>query len=417
MADIRPFRGLRYMPELVGDLGLVVCPPYDIISESEEADLHRRSPYNAVRLELTEVLEQERANDAYMIAAHYFSSWQERGILVQDQAPCLYLLEEASNSDETQARRCVFAAVRLEDLNTGMILPHEQTRRGPKKDRLQLMEACAANFSPVMALYRDPGDIRITLNRFVDNHKPDIVTHIADMTYRLWAISDPLLLETVRTQLAPINLYLADGHHRYETALTYRDLQRQKRRATSNGGSILAHEYILMGLIDIADPGLSLQGYHRVLSGLSALQVEQLWDRVARLFTTNSDPIDSIPSFTIIDGLSNTKTDLTLRSDLPHGTLPAPSVPSLIRCEAWLLQELILQPMFGNNLETVSYSHDIGDIVRRIASNESQIAFLLPPMALETFETVVLEGARLPPKSTYFTPKLPTGFVIHRLEQ
>jgi uncharacterized protein (DUF1015 family) len=415
MAEVRPFRGLRYMPGLVGDLGLVVCPPYDIISESQQAELHARSPYNAVRLELAEIREQERSSNAYTMAAENFFSWQEQGILVQDQEPCLYLLEETYSSNQTRKRHCLFAAVRLEDLTTGMILPHEQTRRGPKLDRLQLMEACGANFSPVMALYRDPGDIHTILSTIAETRQPNIVTKIATTMYRLWAISDPHLLESLHAQLEPINLYLADGHHRYETALTYRQLEREKQGITWSSGTDLAYEYILMGLIEITDPGLSLEGYHRILSGLSGLELEQLWDRLAELFTDNPDRTNSTPSFTVIDGSSNSQTTLTLRRDLPPGTIPTSSVHSLIRCEPWLLHELILQPMFGGNLEMVSYSHDIGDVTQRITSKESQIAFVLPPIQLETFESVVLERKRLPPKSTYFTPKLPTGFVIHNL--
>ena len=184
--------------------------------------------------------------------------------------------EEYEAGGTLRQRRCLLAAVRLEEFDRGAVLPHEFTRPGPKEDRLRLMQACATNFSPLMALYRDSGGVVSLLKAQAGARPPDVVAQTEATTYRLWALDDPPTVQELQRLLAPLPLYLADGHHRYETALAYRDM-RQGGQTQSDAG----YDYVLMGLIELSDPGLDLLGYHRLVCGLSSEALEGVRNRDA----------------------------------------------------------------------------------------------------------------------------------------
>ena len=264
MADVRPFRGLRYAPGIVGDAGQVICPPYDVIDPAQQAALYARSPYNAVRLEFgaAEPGDDESTN-VYTRSAEWLRSWQQSGALERAARPTFYLMEEAYEAGGmSRRRRCLLAAVRLEPFDGGAVLPHEFTRPGPKEDRLRLMQACAANFSPLMALYRDPGGVLGLLESQAGARPPDVAAQSEGIAYRLWALDDASTVRELQGLLAPLPLYMADGHHRYETSLVYRDMRRGGQTHSDAG-----YDYVLMGLIELSDPGLDLLGYHRVVCG------------------------------------------------------------------------------------------------------------------------------------------------------
>ena len=224
MADVQPFRGLRYRTE---DLGKELCPPYDVISSEEQSKLYELSPNNAIRLELgiSDASDSDTDN-RYTRAGQLLSSWVNNGVLIRDDTPTIYAIREKFNHDGVQkSRRSIFARVRLEEFSRGIVLPHEETSSGPKKDRLGLIKATNANLSPIMGIYRDnTGDISDLLSGTM-NQTPNDSANYDQGTIELWAIEDTRINEQITNCLKNSAIYLADGHHRYETSLAYMEHQ------------------------------------------------------------------------------------------------------------------------------------------------------------------------------------------------
>ncbi|MBI4232855.1 MAG: DUF1015 domain-containing protein [Chloroflexi bacterium] len=438
MAVVRPFRGIRYSPAVVGRLSQVLCPPYDIITGEQREELYRRSPYNMVRLEYGKPLPLDgEREDVYTRAANLYRQWRQDGVLLQEERPAIYLLEEEYlQAGVRRTRRGVLAAVRLEEYDKGIILPHEETSPGPKKDRLRLMQSCHANFSPLMALYRDPGGLQELLSRETQR-PPDLVAQGWDaVACRLWVVKDAQTLQEVGRALSPLRLYLADGHHRYETALQFRD---EAQAAKADAPADAALRYVLACLIELHDPGLQLLSFHRLLHPLPPERLIALRQRAAALFEAEAYPLPALstaaleaflrvldregagrPALGWLECEGPRLTLLRLKPGLaPHQLPPAPA-PELSRCETWLLHAGVLNPVLGPDprevQQQVSFLHDLGEVVAGLQRNESPGAFLLRPIPAEDFQQLVQAGQRLPPKTTYFYPKLPTGLIINPLE-
>src|SRR5579863_1342240 len=262
MADVRPLHGLRYTA--TADLAALVTPPYDVIGPDAQAAYYDRHPANVIRLELGRDLPDDNDLDnRYTRAALTFAEWRLRGILGQDTL-AFYLYEQRFTvNDVSLVRTSLLARVRLEPWEAGVILPHERTLSKPKDDRLQLLRACAANLSPIMALYDDPkGDVARRLTR-VRKAKPVCVfTDDAGEEHRLWLIGDTTVIERLAAEFARRVLYIADGHHRYETALAYRDEVRELRRELADDD---AANFVLMALTAVEDPGLYVLPTHRII--------------------------------------------------------------------------------------------------------------------------------------------------------
>jgi uncharacterized protein (DUF1015 family) len=436
VAEVRPFRGLRYNPKLAPDLAKVLCPPYDVISPQLQEALYQRSPYNIVRLEYgKEPPEEAPGLDRYTTAARLLERWRQQEVLVVDQVPAFYLVRQRFTDilGHPRERHVLFGRVRLEEFSKGIVLPHEETAEGPKRDRLALLSACRANLSPIMGLYRD-GTGRIAQTCQETQRQPPLYQAIDDEgeELTLWSISQAAGTEAIERALAPVPIYLADGHHRYETALFYRDSQRGQGHAAEDTG------YAMMGLMDLADPGLQVQGYHRVLGGLDDAAEARLTNYLETAFemvATTDLPDESRaaslrvkalltgrPSSRRAIGLADRQGSrfrlLALRQEA-HARLRqrSPSAPELVECDPWVIQEAVLNPLLSSSPQgsapIVEYVHDDEDALQRLHTGSAQAALLLAPLPLDLFEKVVKRGIRLPPKSTYFTPKLPTGLVIY----
>jgi uncharacterized protein (DUF1015 family) len=367
MAEVRPFRALRYDPAAVEELSRVLCPPYDVISPQDREELCRRSPFNVVRLEFGRPEPgDDGAANVYTRAAALLRRWQEQGVVGQDRAPAYYLTSEEYQSAFRGRRRVgLFAAVRLEEYARRVILPHEQTRPGPKEDRLRLMQACHAVFSPIMALYRDPGGLRPLLQHLMGQGPPEVAASEGPIRYGLWALRDADAVQEVRQAFAPLPLYLVDGHHRYETALTYRDARRSQAQAHPPAAP--AYDFALACLIDLQDSGFQLLSFHRLIHGLEPGQLQALWQRTRELFDVQqvrrspgtSEPVlgeflrelealaPEAPTFGMVDAATGWLYRLTLRSDLPVGAIPPAATPQLRECEIWLLHRALLEPIVG----------------------------------------------------------------------
>ena len=434
MAQVLPFRALRYDPDRAGGLSPILSPPYDIISPQGREELYRQSPYNVVRLEFGRPGPGDSPSDnAYTRAAALLNQWLGDAVLSREDGPAYYAVtEEYGSGAAALTRTGVYGAVRLEEYERGVILPHEQTRPGPKEDRLRLMEACRAVFSPLMSLYRDPGGLRSLLAATMQDRPPQIEAAEGAIRYRLWPIRDPGAVRQVQEAFSNAPVYLGDGHHRYETALTYRDARRAQSGPAAPEQP--AYDYALMCLIDMDDPGFQLLSFHRVLHGLTQEQIDRIWDRVRSLFEVAplgaADSLESAlatlqamdadrPTYGLVDAATGQGYTLSLRDDPPPGLIPPAQEPLLPRCETWLLHQAVLDPVIGAasaEPEEISFLHGLDEVARLLDSAQAQLVFLVRPMDLGLFESLVQRGQRLPPKTTYFSPKLPTGLVMHTLD-
>src|SRR5579859_2785505 len=434
MADVRPLSGIRYAA--ADQLATLVTPPYDVISPEAQARYYARHPENIIRLELGR---DEPGDDAldnrYTRAAVTFAEWRLQGVLAQD-APSLYLYEQRFTAQGHEyIRLSLLARVRLEPWEAGVVLPHERTLSKPKDDRLKLYRACAANLSPLMALYDDPEEkLAGTLHR-VREQTPDAhLTDEAGEGHRLWAISDPDIAAFVLSFFRERQLYIADGHHRYETALTYRDETAALRKGLPYDDPA---NFTLMALSAIEDPGLLVLPTHRILRDLDPARIAGLRAALKPYFSV--EPLRSASADAAISALTSagrdetafvlaTSQDTWLLRLLPAGSaaMAALGGPHAHASAAWrrldvaVLHELILNQALGISDdavragEHVSYTRDATmALAATTEGGGACVALLLnatPPAAIRD---VARAGDRMPQKSTYFYPKLITGLVIN----
>jgi uncharacterized protein (DUF1015 family) len=441
VAKLRPFVGVRYDPAVVGDLGRVVAPPYDIISPSAQQALYARSPYNAVRLELASAESADSADDGrYARAAATYRDWRKAGVLRADSPAGFYLYEEGFvDGDRSVTRQSLLAAVQLARWDENVILPHEHTMPGAKADRLKLLTATQAQFSPLLVMYDDPGDVRASLAAVAAAAPlvqftlvPDAVAAAAT-SHRLWGITEPALLARLVDAFASVPLYIADGHHRYETALVFRDA---RRAAGAPVGS--AADYALMALVETGDPGLLLRPTHRWLCGLGPLDSEAVLARLARTFELTRWPVDDrdatalhrvvqrasavVPdrlSFVALGLAPGWCYRLTLRPDTDLAN-ELPDVPAAIRdLDTLVLQRLIFERVFGLAApedeagERIHYTRSPDEALAAYAARTAQVVFLLNPTPIRQVRAAIRSDARMPQKTTYFYPKPVTGMVFY----
>ena len=424
-----PFRGWRYNPEVAGDLASVLCPPYDLIGEELQESLARQSPYNAVHLEGAERPDwQAPAHRRYAQAADLFDEWRRQGVLRRDPEPCFYLLRHRFPfQGETKTRLSVFGCVGLEEYERRRVLPHEFTQEPAINDRVSLMESCGANFSPIMGLYRDATASLGTMFDEVMVEQPSFkVRTPGEQESTFWRITKLQDREGISRLFTDNVVFLADGHHRYEAALRSR---RKQPSSETSSDSNTAHNFVMMALIEFNDPGLLVLPYHRVIGGLSPRLLAGLRERLHQLFEARpvGSGTDGGPEFLLervahqshagkVMGLVGPPGEdsclLTLREEVNWRQWGPLAV-----AESWILEEQVLKPVLGESTaEYVSYSHDHQAALEQVSSGTAQLAFLLRPFPMDQFEAIVSTGQRLPPKSTFFFPKLPTGLVINQLE-
>ncbi len=419
MVDFRPFRAVRYS-EAAGPLDNLICPPYDVISPAVERGLLDRSPHNMVRMELAE-LDGPPPPERYENAAAALRSMLSDGVLARDDAPAYYLLRQrfAAGGVERE-RHCLFGALRLEVLGDG-VLPHEDTAPGPKEDRLALMRAAHANFSPILMLYRDAAGVLARALAEAAAGPPAAEFAADGEQYALWLVQDSSAVDTVSAALAEEKLYVADGHHRYETSLVYRGEARD------------GADFVLTGLVAFDDPGLLIQPYYRVLHGASQTQMEKL-DQVLSFYfvsrPSGTPPGESAQLDAVVATLGQGQTVLgVVRQGRPAQVLtpandiipePDPEDPpetQVRSVEAFVLQEMLFRPVFGDDFpDHIAYVHDGAEAMAMVERGEGQVAFFVKGLPADVFRAVVGAGIRLPRKSTYFYPKLPSGVVINLLD-
>lgn len=431
MAEIRPFRGVRYNPAIAGDLATVVAAPYDIISPEAQDAYYSRSPYNVIALELgSERTGDTPTDNRYTRAAATYQDWLRSGVLSADSRAGFYLYEEQfADHRETRVRRSLFAPIRLANWEDRVVLPHEFTLPGPKVDRLNLLTATRAQFSPLLAMYDDPGRIRQLL---VDVAKtppaaeftlsPGSVAAAAD-THRLWHLADPALVAEIADAFRPLQIYIADGHHRYETALVYRDQQR-RTGASADAPS----EFALMALVETDDPGMLIRPTHRLLRGLGPIDHRATLRQLGERFEIERIPVDDPlpgtsdnyrPTFIIVGLEPGWAHRLRLRPTVDLGN-ELPGVPAILRSlDTVVLQRLIFETVFGlspgdaESGERIRFTRDPTEASQAIADGQAQLVVYLNATPMEQIRAAAKAGERMPQKSTYFYPKPLTGVVFY----
>ncbi|MCJ7511303.1 MAG: DUF1015 domain-containing protein [Dehalococcoidia bacterium] len=437
MTDIRPFRGLRYQTGQVGDLAKVIAPPYDAISPDEQRALHARSPYNVVRLEYGETRDNGEENNRYTRAAATLAQWLASGVLVQDDRPAFYVYDqEFEHGGASYRRRTLLTRVRLEEWAKGAVRPHEHTLAQPKEDRLRLLRACRANLSPVFALYRDPqGAISSAVQDAVSGRSPVAVAEDAKGRHTIWPLSEERVQQWLEQQFAAATLYIADGHHRYETALAYRN---ERRAAAASWTGDKAENFVLAGLTAAEDPGLLILPIHRLvqLPQVDDSILERLRQYLAveevtpaqgqaaaqRLLELVTERGKSAAAF----GLCWPGERLFLLTvEDPQGLVGrlCPECPGQWRTlDVAVLEFALLGTILGidpSPIEdggTVTIVPNAHEACQRVRASHHSLAFLLNPVPVEKVLAVADAGQRMPPKSTFFHPKLATGLVINRLD-
>ncbi len=435
MAEIRPFRGVHYNLQLVKNLAGVICPPYDIISPQLQQELYHRSPYNFVRLEFARALPQDTDTDnKYTRSAATLKEWLENGILLTDEQPTIYLHAHHFSYKGTKHVRCgITACVRLEEQDSPNIRPHEGTLVEPKNDRLSLLWACQANTSPIFALFEDREHKISPLLAGQKRRKPAISVKNADgESHDVWAITEPEPVNEICRHFSSKALYIADGHHRYESAQTYR---RERLSCSPAMSSDEPFNFVMMTLVDFSDPGLLILPPHRLVRGLARTTLDELRGKLESFFDIEELPLNTpdvwqrIDSLTaepnvvrlVLFGLARERIlVLTLRDFgavsqlMPyfHGELYK-------KLEVSIIDHVILEEMLGlsggHQEAILSYGYDRLDAVNKVADGEYQLAFLLKPINAEVIKGIADAGDRMPKKSTYFYPKVPAGLVLYRL--
>lgn len=431
MPEIRPFRGVRYDLAKVGALSDVVAPPYDVIGQELQDALYNASPYNIIRLELNRGEDGDApGHDRYGRAASTLKDWRRQNVLTEDHHPTFYVYHQTFTVEgQSFTRKGFFARVRLEPFGQGKIYPHEQTLSGPKADRLNLYRATGYNLSPIFGLYPDPENrvLRAIESGIKDRTPLEAADHLGVIN-RVWPVTDQEVHTIASGLIGGQPIFIADGHHRYETSLAYRD--ELAARGELSGPDDPAN-FCLMMLVSMSDPGLLILPTHRLLSGFSGLTGEQLVERLSPEFDltetgrgdagcrdawdeieTGGDQ-DTLGFGTVADGRWFTA---KLRSDATMDALVPEHSADWRALGVSILQELVIKKLLGDlGAPTCRYVHLIDEVLAATSANACDLACLVPPAGMEHVEAVASNLEKMPPKSTYFYPKLLTGLVLNPL--
>jgi uncharacterized protein (DUF1015 family) len=444
MAEIEPLRALHYDLATVGELADVVAPPYDVIDDPQREALLERSPYNVVAVDLPRPRQEASGRDPYEAAGDLFEAWQLQGAIVRDEQPAIWAHTQDYTGPDGVAhtRRGFFCRVRIEEYGPGRVRPHERTHPGPKEDRLRLTRTTRANMSPIFSLYSDPQRAAWAALEPATQQPPWGKASDAQGTvHRIWRVCDPQAIAAVQAAARGRELLIADGHHRYETARAY-----MREIGEDVPGE---HRYLLMCLVALEDPGLMVFPTHRLVKGLDAAQRERLREALQRDFeiepvtpeqlappaatgaqsapSPQPDPSEPGPSqpgllqLGYVDSLEQRPLRLTLkRQAIADAALPAAS-DAYRQLDTGVLEALLLKGALGYGDEDIAHLHGFGyardtqQALELVRSGAYDAAFLMRATPVKQVAAVAAAGENMPPKSTFFFPKLLTGLLFNPL--
>lgn len=433
MIRIAPFRGIFYNQKKIRDLSKVIAPPYDVISKEEQEKLYKKSPHNFIRLDLSQEL------DSYPAAAQLFNEWLATGIFERDPTPSIYFLSHRFKlkSGEQKLRQGFLALTELQDFSIGEIRPHEKTLDAPKEDRLKLMLACHAQLSPIFALYSQPKN---TINRMlavqVEGVEPyiEIEQDNGDQCY-LWRITDIELIQKLQREMNDQRLLIADGHHRYEATLSYRDRMRQGQ-GHWNGREVF--NYIMVYFANIDDDNVVILPTHRLVRGYSHKPFLELEEALQTYFYVEQHPKTTEGRNSFLKGLKTAakkhrvigasfKRDpryliLRLKNKRIMQRLAKDLSAPLRELDVSTLHLLILEHILGMapdeqmKAENIRFSQDEEFVLQALEKEDYQAAFILNATKTEEIQAIVASGEKMPQKSTYFYPKLLSGLIVNQID-
>ncbi len=433
MVRIAPFRGVFYNQKKFRDLSKVIAPPYDVISKGEQEKLYKKSPYNFVRLDLSQ--EQE----SYGAVAQIFADWQSQGILERDATAAIYFLSQRFElkSGEQMVRNGFFALTELQGPAGGTIRPHEKTLEAPKQDRLKLMLACHAQLSPIFALYADP---KQTINRMLavalEGVAPVVEFQLdTGEECKLWRVVDPALIERVAQEMKDQTLLIADGHHRYEATLQYREWMRHERGHTSGGE---AFNFVMVYLANMNDDNVVILPTHRLVRGFTHKPFLELEEALQTFFYIEQHPKTPEGKNSFLKALKSAakksrvigasfKRDprylvLRLKNKRIMQRLAKDLSASLRELDVSTLHLLVLEHILGMTPDeqlrgdNIRYSQDEDLTLQALEKEDYQAAFILNPTKKEEIQAIVAGGEKMPQKSTYFYPKLSSGLIVNKID-
>lgn len=426
MAVIKPFRGMRYDVSKAGEISKLCCPPYDIISEKQREGYIAENEYNVIRLELP-----KDGENPYSAASDILDLWREKGILIHEDKPAIYIYEEEFTAySERKSIKGIIARVKLEEFSKGIILPHEFTLSKAKEDRFNLMKATNCNFSQIYALYMEEKHLTLNTIDECSTSAPELeFTDAEGVTHRLWIVTDEEIIKKLADDFAYRRLYIADGHHRYETALNYRNYCREN--GISSEGD--PQDYQMIYLVDMEHPGLVVFPTHRLVRDLPDFDKNKMLRLCEKYFEitefNSADNMESELALRYGEGkkafgfyCGNGEWYLLVLKDIE---VMAEFLPDLCaasqKLDVSVLHSLVLENIFGIDKENMAnqvnltYTKHFKEAVSLVDSGEFQCSFVLNPTRVGEIRDVAAAGEKMPQKSTYFYPKMITGMVMNDL--
>jgi uncharacterized protein (DUF1015 family) len=435
MAHVLPFRGWRYDIAQVGSLSDVTAPPYDVIGPDQQRALYERHPCNVIRL----ILNRQEPGDAdgderYRRAASFLRHWRSEGILLREHEDALYVYhQEFDWEGRHYVRKGFLGRLRLEEFGRGSVFPHEQTMSGPKADRLALTKACRMNLSPVFGLYPDTeATVQAPLEDAIRGVTPLEATDDLGVVHRMWPVTSSAAINAVRERLRDKSIFIADGHHRYETAINYRNGLKSEGRLPDDDAP---SNFVLMHFVGMSDPGLAILPTHRLVSGVGDLSADDVQAAIAahcEVESVGTGPEGARATWELIEadggqnvfGFGTTRDSRWLFARVtdasPMARLAADQSESWRALGVSLLHRLIidhlLKSKFPGAAPAFQYVHLLDEVTTAMTARACQLACLVPPAQIGHVEDIASRVEKMPPKSTYFYPKLLSGLVFHALE-
>ena len=410
-----PFRGLRYNTAMVEKIENVIAPPYDVIKPEERVALEARHPANIIRLILSQPDNDDTDSaNQYTRAAALMNQWISDDTLVRDTTPRYYIYDQSFNAPDGKdyTRRALIGLVKLEPFENRVILPHEKTHAGPKADRLNLMRECHANLSPIFLLYADPtGAIEEMMESFTDEHPPEIdCSETFGSTHQLWCLEDAERNREIQALFSSKPLLIADGHHRYETALAF---QVEMAHTQLSG-----YGYMMVNLVRMESPGLAVLAIHRLLDNLTSDTISHAIAKLPEVFEVYEIDTQAI-LMAKLDELKGKSAAIGMYTADGNCRLLIPYATAPWQLDVTLVQDTLIKEMF--QIETlsdhISYTAYADDAVAHVKGGANRVAFLMNPTPVEKVLDVAMAGSTMPQKSTYFYPKMATGFVLNLLNE
>ncbi len=448
MANISPFKGILYNNDKIKDIKAVVAPPYDVISPKEQENLYKIHKNNVVRLILGKEEDEDTPdNNRYTRANDFFESWQRDGILIKDAYPSIYVYAQEyylgeSEGFEKKMRIGFISLSKLEDFGEGGIHPHENTLAKPKEDRLRLIKSCNANFSPIFGLFSDPSKRIDSILKDAMRQPPlyDLADD-AGVRHTLWAIRENRAIQIITGQMSDKQIFIADGHHRYETAINYRNEMRKK---TPNFTGDEPFNHVMMYFTNTNSEGLSILPIHRIVNNLKDFDKKKIVDEARFFFDIESFTFNEYEEKNVRQRLfsemknrgenghifgmylgDNEYLLLTLKGEgqVARGKGQEKNMPSPLKTlDVTILHTLFIEKALGISEESLSEQKNITytineiEAVKGVREGKYQLALFLNPTKIEEVQAVAAAGEKMPQKSTFFYPKLITGLVMNKLE-